>query len=237
MTRRLSPFLLVLLCSCAAAVAPAPPSVNYFDPATLPPTLLTPPPAVGSPAWNAEIDQMVALQTNPDPAELKIAREERTLSPEMLILPVVPQITRAHCPLTYSLLERVNVTTQAVTSLAKDYYHTRRPYLMSPQVKPLIDPHDNPSFPSGHTSGGYVWAYVMGMLVEDKRADFLSQAESFAQHRVLVGMHYPADVRGGREVALLVVGALLQNPQFQNDLAKARQELAAGHPDVQLAPR
>lgn len=224
MKRALSSLLLLLLCSCAAVVATS--SGKYFDPATIPPTLLGPPPAVGGAEWNAEIDHMAALQAHADPAELKIAATERSLSPEMMVLPVVPELTRERFPHVYVLLERVNVVTQDVTSQVKDYYHTKRPYLSSPRIKPLIEPHDNPSYPSGHTSGGYVWAYVMSMLVPEEREAFFAKAEQFAQHRVLVGMHYPHDLEGGRKVALLVMGALLQSPDFQADLAEARRELA-----------
>lgn len=224
MRRHLSSLLLLLLCSCVAVAATS--SRKYFDPGTIPPTLIGPPPAVGGAEWSEEIDHMAAIQAHADPAEIEIAGTERSLTPEMMVLPVEPEMTREKFPHVYQLLERVNWVTQDVTSQVKDYYHTKRPYLSSPKVKPLIEPHDNPSYPSGHTSGGYVWAYVMSMLVPEKRDEFFVKAEQFAEHRVLVGMHYPHDLEGGRKVALLVMGALLQSPDFQADLAEARRELA-----------
>jgi len=206
----------------------------YFDTDSIPPTLLTPPPAVGSPGWQADIAQIVAMQKSPDPEALKEAAEERTVPPKLFVQTVAPQITREAYPHTYHLLERANMTTQMVTSQAKDYYDTKRPYLASPDVKALIEPHDNPSYPSGHASGMYVWAYIMGMLQPDHRDAYLARAKQIAQHRVLVGMHYPTDIRAGREISLLVMGALLQSPDFQQDLDAARAEFAVT--PVEMAP-
>lgn len=197
----------------------------YFTEDTLPPVLITPPPAVGSDAWKNDIDHIIKLQQQPDTQELKEAAAERDMSPEMITLAVDPKLTRAGFPLLYHLLDRVSDTSHSVSKGAKYYWKTKRPYIMDKRVKALIDAHDNPAYPSGHTTGSYVWAHVLGLVMPEKRAAFIARAGEIAHHRVLVGMHYPHDLDGGRQLALLIVGGLLQNKEFRQDLVQAQREI------------
>jgi hypothetical protein len=41
-------------------------------------------------------------------------------------------------------------------------------------------------------------------------------------------MHYPQDIKGGQQMALLIVGALMQNDEFKKDFDAAKLELQAG---------
>lgn len=41
-------------------------------------------------------------------------------------------------------------------------------------------------------------------------------------------MHFPHDVKGGRQLSFLIVGSLLQNKDFLNDFAAAESELKQG---------
>lgn len=65
----------------------------------------------------------------------------------------------------------------------------------------------------------------MSLLIPEKTANFDRKAESIAQHRVLVGMHFPHDIEGGKQLSLLIMGGLLQNHGFMIDLQKAQKEL------------
>ncbi len=205
-------------------IAPLAGAQTYFDPAVLPPTLLSPPPAPASDIWKQDIDTILALQQHADPAALKEAAAERHLTPEM-VAEAVPALTRSAYPALYRLLERAEATSRGVVKQAKNYWNTKRPYLMDSRVKALIDAHDNPAYPSGHTAGSFVLAYVLSLALPQKRQVFLLQAEKIAQHRVLVGMHYPHDVKAGKEMALLILGSMMQSAEFQRDVNAAKQEL------------
>jgi acid phosphatase (class A) len=200
--------------------------VPYFDAATIPPTLLTPPPAVHSERWNRDVAEIIKRQKAPDKEAVTAASAERDLKPDMLVLPVEASFTRDQFPALYTLLDRTAETTLGVSRQAKDYWHTKRPYVMDSRIKALIEAHDNPAYPSGHTSSSYVLAHVMGLLIPDKRDAFTRRAREIAEHRVLVGMHYPHDLEGGRELALLIVGGLLQSADFEKDFAAAKAELS-----------
>jgi len=218
-------FMLVCL---AYGIAPAYAAEPYFSEQTISPTLLTPPLVVRSEQWNAEIDVIINEQKNAAAAELAKAAEERNVNPEMMTQAIDPTLTRENYPALYHMMDRVSATSYKVGQAAKNHWRTSRPYIMDTRVKALINAHNNPAYPSGHTSSSYSWAYALSQVMPDKHTAFIQRAEEIAQHRVLVGMHYPHDIRGGKELALLIIGGLLQNAEFQADCYKARAEELKG---------
>lgn len=219
MRKSYSAILLLIFAAAPALAAP------YFDTSLIDPTLLTPPPPPTSQEWKVEQDYIEGLQKNAPPEEVQKAAHERDFKPELLAADVFPQLTREKYPALYHLLDRVGDTTHAAADTAKEYWKTDRPYMADPNIKPLIEAHKSPGYPSGHTASAYALARVLSLLMPDHRAEFWKRAKEVAEHRVLVGMHFPHDLAGGREESLLVVGALLQNPDFAGDFMKARQEL------------
>lgn len=202
----------------------------YFSSSMVNPELLTPPLAPQSAEWNADIEQILKIQQKPDEAQLKQAIDEQKMSPEMVVLAVDPSLTREAYPRMYEILDRVGETGGAIMADAKKFWNTTRPYAADPRVKALGDKPGNAAYPSGHTSGAYPWAYVMGELIPAKRAAFMARAEAIAQHRVLLGVHWPHDLKGGKELSLLMMGGLLQTARFQKDFANAKNELSKNQP-------
>lgn len=225
--RHIAFILLLCLNICLALPSHAAETRAYFTTETISPRLLTPPLTPHSPEWNAEVKSIISLQRYADAKEVAKADKEREMAPEMVALTVEPTWTRKDFPATYHLLDRVGRTTHIVGDNAKDYWHTKRPYLMDKRIKALVAPSTSPAYPSGHTLGSHGWAYTLALLQPAKRDAFLARAAEIAQHRVLVGMHYPHDVRGGKELALLIIGGLLQNAEFKADFQAARKELKA----------
>ena len=128
------------------------------------------------------------------------------------------------------MLDRVLASAEGVSEADKQFWHTRRPYVADDHVHLYINHIDqSPSYPSGHTSSSRVLAEVLGMLLPEKRAELRAHADMIAAHRVEAGAHYPKDLEGGRTVAMLVIGALTGNEDFQNDFATARDEMESKH--------
>ncbi|MDX2083616.1 MAG: phosphatase PAP2 family protein [Rickettsiales bacterium] len=198
----------------------------YFSSQTIDPNLITPPFSYESAEFKKDISQIIALQKKADKKEIIKALDERQLRPETIVEIVDPSLTRAANPKLYKLLDRASETSISTTENVKNYWNTKRPYLIDNKIKALIPPHDNPAYPSGHTCGSYVVAHILGLLIPQKRQIFYQRANEIAKHRVLVGMHYNKDLEGGKELALLIVGGLLQNEAFQKDFAAAKKELA-----------
>ncbi len=216
--------LFLMLFSCCTVAAHAEP---YYDGKRIPPGMIDPPFQALGAEWMREVDDIIGMQKHADPQEIALAKAERHMHVDMVMAPQTRGISSSSHPRLYALLDRVGDTSKAVTDEAKRYWNTRRPYLMDTRVQALIEPHDNPAYPSGHTSGSYVWAHVLSLIFPDSRELFMARAEKIAQHRVLAGMHYPYDVKGGKQLALLIVGALLENAQFRQDLAQAQEEARA----------
>ena len=173
-----------------------------------------------------EISQIIALQSNPDLYDLELAFQEKNFNAMTLMKRAkINANPKTHRQL-FALLERVTDTSMSVTDDFKNHWQTKRPYLSDKRIKNLIAPSKGYAYPSGHTSGSFIFAHVLGMLYPNKYSKLQDIAQEIADHRVLVGMHFPHDVEGGKKLALVVVGGLIQNKEFQEDLTKAKKELS-----------
>jgi acid phosphatase (class A) len=218
--------LSALILSFSSSSYAATPNTSYVSAADLPPQLLPPPPAEKSAAFDDDLHIVLMEQEQAGPADTKAMRDEQHLRLELITQVLGPDFTRAQKPKTFLLLDRVLNDAQAVTEADKTYWHTRRPYLADTRVHLLVDPLDNsPAYPSGHTSETRVLAEVLGLLYPGRIEDLRARAETIAWHRVEAGVHYPADLEGGRMLAMLMMGALMKSEAFQADLATARTEI------------
>ena len=192
------------------------------------PLLLTPPAHPDSASLKKETRAIINLQETADEQEIRESDSERNPKPEMIAMPVDAVLTRDRYPSLYALLDRAGETAGQAIGDAKRHWRITRPYLVDSDIKALIEAHDSYAYPSGHATLGYIWAGILGMIFPDKHKALHDRAEEMAQHRVLVGMHYPQDLRGGKELAFLVLGSLLTQPEFIRDLAMAKEESELG---------
>jgi len=175
--------------------------------------------------YKNEISQIIALQSNPDIAELELAFQEKNFTALTLMKRANIKANPKTHPQLFALLNRVTDTSISVTDDFKNYWQTKRPYLSDKRIKKLIASSKGYAYPSGHTSGSFIFAHVLGMIYPKKYSKLLEIAQEIADHRILVGMHFPHDIVGGKKLALVVVGGLIQNKEFENDLLVAKKEL------------
>jgi acid phosphatase (class A) len=199
----------------------------YVAPDSLPPTLLPPPPKPNSPELQREIEVVLKAQKDASPFDKSAAKDEQHVRLELMTQVLGDDFTRDAKPKTFALLDRVMTDTKTLTENDKNFWHTKRPYLVDQRVKLGVDPLDNsPAYPSGHTCFARVVAEVLGMIYPDHLADLRSRADAIAWHRVQAGVHYLGDLDGGKLLAMQIIGSLVQNDKFQSDLKDARQEAA-----------
>ena len=198
---------------------------KYFGSDSISPIMIDKPFAMNSKEHKDEIKQVILMQKNLEPHELDLALQEKQLRPETVVQHVNKKITRKKFPNLYALLDRVGDTSREITDNIKDHFKITRPYLVDKNVEMLISPSKGYCYPSGHSTGAYIYGSVMSLLMPENSQKFLDYAQQISWHRVQVGMHYPQDLAGGKQLATLLIGGLSQNQEFQADLEKARDEL------------
>lgn len=108
---------------------------------------------------------------------------------------------------------------------------------------PYMDLTNSPSYPSGHTTYGYMGSILLGILVPQRYSQMLARAAEYGTDRIVVGAHYAMDVIGGRTLAMYDMAHLLANDpaymgrdlkratvpirDFQAAVRSARDEIAA----------
>ncbi len=197
----------------------------YFAANLISPTLIDEPFKIDSIEFQNELEKIKVLQKDADKEEIKKAAKERHLTPELITKSTITNLTREKFPKVYALLDRVFETSKPLDESVKEYWNVKRPYLIDKNVKALVTPHKNPSYPSGHACGSYLAANVLSLLIPQKRFEFHENARLISERRVLVGMHYFKDLEGGKQLALLLTGALLENEEFKKDFDNAKNEL------------
>lgn len=198
---------------------------SYFPANTISANLITPPSKSDSKKLQDEIATIIKLQKNFDLEKLDEAAFEAKLKIETLLELAQINLNKDSNPHLFHLLERVRDTSIDVTDNIKGYWQQERPFAINPKVKTFIFVKKDFAYPSGHATGSYIYAHILSLLIPQKRDEFYFYANRIAQNRILIGAHYPQDIEGGKELSYLIVGALTQNEEFQEDLQKAKEEM------------
>jgi len=198
---------------------------SYFPHKSISPHLIEPSLEIGSKEWENQIAQVLKAQKNYDMDELDEAIAEKHLQPETIAQAIDRSITRADYPKVYHLMDRVGDTSRAETDAIKEYWNQQRPYLSDSRIKMLITPSRGGSYPSGHATGSYIYANVLGLLFPQNRDKYFAYANKVGAHRIMIGMHYPRDIAAGKSLSFLIVGGLTQSAEFRKDFQNALREI------------
>jgi acid phosphatase (class A) len=196
-------------------------------------TILGPPPAADSPQGKADratFEETRALQGS---ARWKTAIQDNDLwgggAVKRFACAMGVDIGPKRTPLTYRLLQRVELDVRTVGTPAKDFYDRKRPLIGNDA--PLCVPREdwmktNASYPSGHAMTAWSWALILTELAPAKADPLLTVGRESGDSRVVCGVHYVSDVEAGRTLGAAMVARLHADPAFSADLAKAKRELA-----------
>ncbi|MEP9413441.1 phosphatase PAP2 family protein [Gordonia sp. VNQ95] len=120
------------------------------------------------------------------------------------------------------------------TTKEKKYFQYPRPFEVAPQLirrygdgRPDLYAavKGSGSYPSGHTTWGYTQAFLIASMLPEVGPQILARGAEYGYHRIVLGVHYPLDVMGGRMLAQATASELLGDPGFAALFAAARTEL------------
>jgi acid phosphatase (class A) len=218
----------------ALAIVLAPVSATYAEPGfdINPQLLLPPPPADGSPAQKAELaetEQAVATRT-PD-ALAQATQDDAAENPAIYRAVIGDGFDLDKLPAMSKMLGDVMREQRAAAGRAKKFFQRARPWVSDPDLKTCgprgIDWHS--SYPSGHATMGYATGVVLAALIPGKAQAILARASSFAENRIVCGMHYRRDIVAGQVLGTAVAVSLMHNAEFRTEFDAAEQELKAAH--------
>ena len=141
-------------------------------------------------------------------------------------------ITPENTPETYKLVVGMREDAgDLATRAAKDHYMRVRPFAyygeMTCNPEQQEELSTNGSYPSGHTAIGWATALVLAEVNPERQNEILKRGYEMGQSRVICGYHFQSDVDAARIVASGVVARLHADEGFQQQLAKAKAEIAA----------
>jgi hypothetical protein len=106
------------------------------------------------------------------------------------------------------------IETRFVSFEGKDFFgisSSNMAYLRGPTQ----DLTNSPSYPSGHTTYGYMDSLLLALLVPERYPQMVTRAAEYGNDRIILGAHYTMDVLAGRALAAHDLAQLLANkPEY-----------------------
>jgi hypothetical protein len=139
-------------------------------------------------------------------------------------------------PKTFALLNKEEgraAGKNASSNPSKNEYDFPRPYLVSDRIfrfdRPDGDAYGSKSgsFPSGHTSQAYWQGTLLAAMLPERFNQILARTSQAGHNRLVMGVHYPLDVIGGRMMGQRIAAYRLSDAQFRPLLIEAAEEIRA----------
>lgn len=204
-------------------------------------TILEPAPRKGDPRY--ETDRLIfkatrVLLKTPRGA---LATSDVDTSPAALMrdfsCAVGVSLTPQNAPAVLRVVARSGIDTGTQTDLAKKFYKRSRPYRIdkSEICQPASELADSFDYPSGHTTWGWTWAFLLADLAPDRAQQILHRGRAYGESRFICGAHNESAVEGGMASASATLTLVRTKPAFKTDLEAARNELATLRSDPEAA--
>ncbi|HET6275232.1 MAG TPA: phosphatase PAP2 family protein [Candidatus Cybelea sp.] len=215
--RRIAPVLVLLAATFTPAATRADHHFYYLQPSQVNLTvMLPPPPDVASAQARSDEEEVAAAVAARSRSQLFEA-EETSVRTVFFYEPAVGSgFTEERLPVTAAFFTRVGSDVKGVIDDAKAYWGRPRPDGAQKR---------RGSYPSGHAAFAAASAIVLAQLLPAKRDAIFTQARTFAENRIVLGVHYPSDIASGWTAGTLAAYVMMHDRNFQRDYAAAAAEL------------
>ncbi len=210
--------------------------VGYLTGDTRPDSLklLPPPPAPGSTAMTFDEDVRANAVAMGAPARWKLAKLDADLNPGHVLnafeCALGTGTSRQQTPRLYQMMQRVMVDSGYSTVGAKKKYQRMRPFVVHNDAICTSEEDGElragGSYPSGHSAIGWASALVLAQLAPDRADRLIARGRSFGESRIVCNVHWISDVVSGRVMGAATMARLQSVPEFAEDVAIAREEIA-----------
>ena len=208
----------------------------YFTTEQLPDLVkcLPSPPEKGSPAFKLDVQRYKwGKHERKDPVRAEMACRDAVWTYEALLDELDEHfgmaVSEAKTPAIWNVLERSLRTVDQIRVAPKAWFKRIRPFEYFKE-ETLTGEDDElrgeGSYPSGHTIRSWLAAMLLSE-VNPAVADYVyARAWEYGNSRVIAGAHWQSDVDASRLAASIGFASLQTSPEFQEDMAAAREEFS-----------
>jgi acid phosphatase (class A) len=191
-------------------------------------SILAGPPSDDSAQHSAEIAQLLFLQNSRTIADVIRCRGEANITFAAFADVLGDNFKERLLPQTAALLAQAQVDSHAILTDIKKHFNRPRPRFADSRIHPCVKLNiEDASYPSGHAAQGIIWATILSEIYPDRRDQLMARGEEIGQDRIIGGVHYPSDVRDGRQIGEAIVKKLMDNVDFQVALEQSKEECQA----------
>jgi acid phosphatase (class A) len=200
-------------------------------------SLLPPPPPDGSARDKRDMQTVLELQKEVTPERLAQIQADTEQSVYRFAGEVLgPTFTKERFPLAGAFFDKVRNDSAVGVSPIKQAYKRARAFQANAAVKPpanIAVASQSPTYPSGHSTFGAEAAFLLAMMVPEKKRELFERGWAYGEQRVASGVAYPSDWEGGHIGAAVMVTLMMQKPEFRADFDAVKSEIRKG---LGLAP-
>lgn len=137
-------------------------------------------------------------------------------------------ISAENTPAIYTLCTTAVTDAHKANSVVKNLYQRVRPFATfnQPSLKYWTDEEEKATFsyPSGHSSRGYMFAMTLCTVAPEMADKIMARAVEYALNRVICGHHWKSDTNASLLLVAGIFPTIVATEKFQQQLAKAREE-------------
>ncbi len=126
------------------------------------------------------------------------------------------------------LCERAVTDVSKANTAVKNKYQRVRPFatFKEESLKPWTDDEEAKtlSYPSGHSSRGYMYALALCTVAPQYTTQIMTRAQAYALNRVICGHHWKSDTDASLLLAATMFANVVCTDEYQAQLKKARAE-------------